>query len=82
MYQFPFSVFWYCKQVTHAGETKTLTATLAPAEATGTIAWYTSNAAVATVADGVITAQTEGTATITAVCGGLAATCAVTVTAE
>ena len=65
-----------------AGETKTLTATLAPAEATGTIAWYTSNAAVATVADGVITAQAEGTATITAVCGGLAATCVVTVTAE
>lgn len=65
-----------------AGETKTLTATLAPAEATGSIAWYTSNAAVATVANGVITAQAEGTATITAVCGGLAATCAVTVTAE
>lgn len=65
-----------------AGETKTITATLAPAEATGTIAWYTSNAAVATVEDGVITAQAEGTATITAVCGGLAATCVVTVTAE
>lgn len=65
-----------------AGETQTITATLAPAGATGTIAWYTSNAAVATVADGVITAQAEGTATITAVCGGLAATCVVTVTAE
>lgn len=64
------------------GETKTLTAALAPAEATGTISWYTSNAAVATVEQGVIMAIAEGTCTITAMCGGLAATCAVTVTAE
>lgn len=64
------------------GETKTLTAALAPAEATGTISWYTSNAAVATVDQGVIMAIAEGTCTITAMCGGLAATCTVTVTAE
>lgn len=64
------------------GETKTLTAALAPAEATGTISWFTSNAAVATVDQGVIMAIAEGTCTITAMCGGLAATCTVTVTAE
>lgn len=64
------------------GGAKTLTAALAPAEATGTISWYTSNAAVATVDQGVIMAIAEGTCTITAMCGGLAATCVVTVTAE
>jgi len=50
-----------------AGETLTLTATFAPSNATDKIVtWATSDAAVATVADGVVTAVGAGTATITA----------------
>ena len=49
------------------GETLTLTATVAPDDATDkTVTWATSDAAVATVADGVVTAVGAGTATITA----------------
>ena len=64
-------------------ETATLTATVAPEEATDkTVVWTSDNEAVATVADGVVTAVAEGTATITVttVDGGFTATCIVTVT--
>ncbi len=67
------------------GSTETLTATIAPANASDkSVAWTTSNANVAMVADGVVTAVATGTATITAttVDGGLTATCTVTVTIE
>ncbi len=48
------------------GETLTLKATIAPENATTpTITWSTSDEAVATVEDGVVTAVAEGTATIT-----------------
>ena len=61
--------------------TKQLTATLAPTGATGSISWYTSNAAVATVsAAGLVTGVAAGTAVITAVCENFSAVCTVTVT--
>ena len=53
--------------MTVGGETLTLTATVAPDDATDkTVTWTTSDASVATVADGVVTAVGAGTATITA----------------
>ena len=49
------------------GDTVTLTATVSPDNATyKTVTWETSNSAVATVADGVVTALKAGTATIIA----------------
>jgi len=49
------------------GETLTLTPTVAPNDATDkTVTWMTSDAGVATVANGVVTAVAAGTATITA----------------
>ena len=67
------------------GKTETLTATVAPANATNkAVTWKSSNTSVATVTDGVVTAVSEGTAniTVTTVDGGKTATCAVTVVAE
>ena len=45
---------------------KTFTLTFTPENATETVTWTTSDASVATVADGVVTAVSTGTATITA----------------
>ena len=63
--------------------TETLTATIAPADATNqNVTWTSSNTAVATVSStGVVTAVAAGTATITATTedGGMTATCEVTV---
>ena len=64
------------------GETVTLTATVAPDDATDkTVTWATSDETVATVADGVVTAVAAGTATITVITtdGAKTATCTVTV---
>jgi hypothetical protein len=47
---------------------------------TASATWTTSNAGVATVGGGTITAQGKGTCTITATYNGLSATCTVTVT--
>ena len=53
--------------MTVGGETLTLTATVAPDDATDkTVTWTTSDPTVATVANGVVTAVAAGTATITA----------------
>lgn len=60
------------------GETVTLTATTAPAEAyTETLKWTSDNTAVATVKDGVVTAVGSGTAIITVTCGTVSATCTI-----
>ena len=70
-------------------ETLTLTATVAPDNATDkTVTWTTSDASVVTVANGVVTAVGAGTATITATATNgtddtsddFSATCTVTVT--
>ena len=65
------------------GKTLTLTATVAPENATNkNVTWASSDEKIATVADGVVTAVAEGTATITVKTedGGKTATCAITVT--
>ena len=64
------------------GETGTIKVTVEPADATNkTVNWTTSNAEVATVVDGVVTAVAPGTATIIATTadGGKTVTCNVTV---
>ena len=63
------------------GESVQLTATIQPSNATSkTITWSSSNSAVASIANGLLTAIGEGSATITASAGGKSTTCKVTVT--
>ena len=75
--------------MTVGGETLTLTATVAPDDATDkTVTWTSSDPTVATVANGVVTAVAAGTATITATATNgtddttddKTATCTITVT--
>lgn len=64
------------------GNTQTLTPTVAPANATNkTVTWSSSNTAVATVVNGIVTATGSGTAviTVTTVDGGKIASCNVNV---
>ena len=62
------------------GDALTLTATVLPADADDkTVTWETSDATVATVEDGVVTALVPGVVTITAKAGELEASCVITV---
>ena len=64
------------------GKTTTLTATVAPSDATNqNVTWRSNNTAVATVENGTVTAVSEGNATITVTTedGGHTATCSVEV---
>ena len=73
-------------QFSQAEERKQLTATISPANASNkAVTWFTSNPSVATVSDnGLVTAVSEGTATITVTTedGQKVATCTVTVRIE
>ena len=60
---------------TEVGETTTLRATPTPLNTTDEIGWTSSNTSVATVVDGLITAEGKGNCTITATCGSKSATC-------
>ena len=67
----------------YTGGSATLTATIAPDDATNqTVTWQSNNADVATVDNGKVTAKAAGTATITVTTedGSYTATCKVTVT--
>jgi uncharacterized protein YjdB len=67
------------------GDSQTLTATISPSNAENQkVLWSSSNASVATVREGVVTAVKAGTATITVKSddGGKTATCEVTVIAN
>lgn len=65
------------------GESVTLKATVLPSNATNSaVSWESSNPEIATVQDGIITAKTVGTATITAKAGSKSATCTITVKAS
>lgn len=62
-----------------SASSQTLTATLAPSDCNDTVLWASSNPNVAYVTGGVVTAVSDGEATITVSCGGQTATCSVTV---
>ena len=65
------------------GETFSLVATVLPKDAEyDGVTWASSNASVASVNSGTVTALKEGTATITASAGGKSATCSVKVSAK
>ena len=62
------------------GKTETLTATVAPDDATDkTVTWTTDDAEVATVENGTVTAVAVGEAVITATAGDKTATCSIVV---
>lgn len=64
------------------GSTITLTATVTPANLNVTVNWASSNPAVATVSDGVVTGISVGSTTITATVGNFTSHCVITVQAD
>lgn len=60
--------------------TVTLTATTTPVDTTDTVLWTSSDNAVASVVNGVITQNGIGSCIITATCGNITATCSITAT--
>ena len=60
-------------------ESKTLIATVEPADSTDKVEWASSNNAIATVENGVVTSVSNGSCVITAIAGNVSAECAVTV---
>lgn len=62
-----------------AGTSQTLTATLEPSDTTDTVVWSSSNPAVATVTNGVVTPVANGYCVITATAGSVSAICTVNV---
>lgn len=64
------------------GSTFTLKATVSPSNATNkAVTWSSSNASVASVSKGKVTAKGAGSATVTAKAGGKSASCKITVSA-
>ena len=64
------------------GESKTLTATVLPADATNkSVIWTVTPTGIATVVNGAVTASKAGSCTVTAMAGGKSASCTVTVKA-
>lgn len=59
------------------GETDTLVATLTPYDTTDSVIWASSDDAVASVADGVVTIHGIGSATITVTCGNYSASASI-----
>ena len=65
------------------GDSYTLTYTIVPSDAVGTVSWTSSNNSVASVNGGVVTAVGEGSAVITArVSGSVYATCNISVSSR
>ncbi len=60
-------------------ETQTLTATVSPSNASGSVVWKSSDANIATVSNGVVTPLKDGSCTITASIDSVSASCNVTV---
>ena len=64
------------------GESKALTATVLPADATNkSVIWTVTPTGIATVVNGTVTASKAGSCTVTAMAGGKSASCSVTVKA-
>ena len=64
------------------GESKTLTVTVLPADATNkSVIWTVTPTGIATVVNGTVTASKAGSCTVTAMAGGKSASCTVTVEA-
>lgn len=59
--------------------TQTLVATVEPSDTTDKVVWTSNAESVATVTNGVVKPLSNGSATITATCGSVSATCFVTV---
>jgi glycerophosphoryl diester phosphodiesterase len=60
-------------------KTQTLTATVQPSNASGSVVWKSSNTSVATVSNGIVTPLKDGSCTITASIDSVSATCSITV---